>query len=87
MYHLCRMAEGKRLSANSIKSILKPILPRKKDIKPQDIYCIRKKVMNLLPVLCLNPSYDNFKEAANDQDFLGGINDEIDIDDDTANEK
>jgi hypothetical protein len=42
--------------------------------------------MNLLPVLHLNPSYDNFKEANNDQDFLGGIDDEINIDDDTANE-
>ncbi len=86
MYHLCRMAEGKRLNANSIKSILKPIWPRKKDIKPQDVYYIKKKVMNLLPVLRLNPSYQNFKEVANDKDFLGGIDDEIDIDDDTANE-
>jgi hypothetical protein len=34
MYCLCRMAEGKRLSANSIKSILKPIWHRKKDIRP-----------------------------------------------------
>jgi hypothetical protein len=42
--------------------------------------------MNLLPVLRFNPSYENFKEAANDKDFLGGIDDEIDIEDDTANE-
>ncbi len=42
--------------------------------------------MNLLPVLRLNPSYDNVKEAANYHDFLGGIDDEINIDDGTANE-
>jgi hypothetical protein len=38
MDQLCRMAEGKRLSSNSIKSILKPIWPRKKDIRPQDVH-------------------------------------------------
>ena len=43
-------------------------------------------VMNLLPVLRLYPSNENFKEAVNDKDFLGDIDDEIDIDDDTANE-
>ncbi len=42
--------------------------------------------MNLLLVLHLNSSYENFKEFANDQDFLGAINDVIDTDDDTANE-
>jgi hypothetical protein len=80
------MAEGKGLSSNSIKSILKPIWPRKKGIRPQDVNYIRKKVNNPVPVLCLNPSYENFKVASNDSDFLGGIDDEIDIDDDTANE-
>ncbi len=86
MYQLCRMVEGKRLSSNSIKSILKPIWPRKKDIRPQDVHYIWKKVNNLVPVLHLNPSYENFKVASNDSDFLGGIDDEIEIDDDTANE-
>ncbi len=85
MYQLCRMAKGKRLSSNSIKSILGPIWPRKKDIRPQDVHYIRKKVNNLVPVLRLNPSYENFKVASNDSDFLGGIDDEIEIDDDTAN--
>ena len=72
MYQLCRMSEGKQLSSNSIKSILKPIWSRKKDTRPQDVHCIRKKVINLLPVLCLNPSYENFKDASNDMtlDFL-----------------
>ncbi len=39
-----------------------------------------------MPVLCLNPSYENFKVASNDSDFLGGIDDEIEIDNDTPNE-
>ena len=85
MYCLCRIAEGKRLSANSIKSILKPICPRKKDIIPQDVFYLRKKEMNLLPVLRLNPSHVSFKQAANVSVFLGGIDDEFDIDNDTAN--
>ena len=85
MYCLCRMTKGKRLSVNSIKSILKPIWPRKKDIRPQDVFYIRKKEMNLLPVLRLNPSHISFKEAANVSVFLGGIDDEIDIDNDTVN--
>jgi hypothetical protein len=38
-----------------------------------------------LPVLRFNPSYDLSKEAANVSAFLGGIDDEIDIDNDTAN--
>jgi hypothetical protein len=38
-----------------------------------------------LPVLRFNPSYDLSKEAANISAFLGGIDDEIDIDNDTAN--
>ncbi len=37
-------------------------------------------------VLHLDPSYDNLKDASNNYDFLGGIDDEIDIDDDTGNE-
>ena len=37
-------------------------------------------------VLHLDPSYDNLKDASNNSDFLGGIDDEIDIDDDTGNE-
>ncbi len=41
--------------------------------------------MNLLPLLRQNPSYDSLKEAANVSAFLGGIGDEIDIDNDTAN--
>ncbi len=49
-------------------------------------YGKRKKVINPLPVLCLNPSYGNIKDVSNDSDFLGGFNDETDIDDDTANE-
>jgi hypothetical protein len=39
-----------------------------------------------VPVLCLNPSYENFKVASNDSDFLGSIEDEIEIEDDTGNE-
>ena len=46
-----------------------------------------KNVINLLPVLRLNPSNENFKDASNDDSgFLGGIEDEIEIDNDTANE-
>ena len=87
MYHLCRMSEGKQLSSNSIKSILKPIWLRKKDIRPQDVHYTRKKVINLLPLLRLNLSYENFKDASNDDSgFLGGIEDEIEIDNETANE-
>ncbi len=78
------MAEGKRLSANSIKSILKPIWRRKKDIRPQDVFYIRKKDMNPLPVLRFNPSHDSLKEAENISAFLGGRDDEIDIDNDTT---
>jgi hypothetical protein len=35
--------------------------------------------MNLLPVLCLNLSYENFKEAAKDQDYHCGMDDEIEL--------
>ena len=40
--------------------------------------------MNLLPLLRQNPSYDSLKEAANVSAFLGGRDDEIDIDNDTT---
>jgi hypothetical protein len=36
-------------------------------------------------VLRFNPSYNLSKEAANVSAFLGGMDDEIDIDNDTAN--
>ncbi len=40
--------------------------------------------MNPLPVLRFNPSHDSFKEAANISAFLGGRDDEIDIDNNTT---
>ena len=46
---------------------------------------LAKKERHQTSVCNLNPSNENFKDASNDSDFLGGIN-EIDIDDDMANE-
>ena len=86
MSTLCNMADNVRLSARTIKSIIRPIWPRKKDITPDDVFYIRYKVMKMPPTLQDNPDYDEFKEQVYDYILLNHIDDEVDLDGNMAHE-
>ena len=86
MFTLCNMGDNGRLTAASIKRIIQPIWPKKKDISATDVFYIRLKVNTFLPNLREKPDYDDFKERFNDSVLLNGIDDEVDLDDDMAHE-
>ena len=69
------MADNGRLTAASIKRIIRPIWPKKKDISATDVFYIRLKVKKLLPTLRDKPDYDDFNEQVNDSVLLNGIDD------------
>ena len=80
------MAETGRLTSSTIKRVIRPVWPKKKDITPENVFYIKVKVMKMLPALRANPEYDSFKEVVNDSVLLDGIDDELDLDDDMAHE-
>ena len=86
LFTLCNMAEQRRLTNSTIKSVMSSIWPRKKAISRQDIFYIRTKVKEMTPILRANPEYESFKEHANDSALLDGLDDELDIGDDLASE-
>ena len=84
MFTLCSMMENGKLSSSSVKRVIRPIWPKKKKIKAQDVFNIKKKVLKMLPTLRANPDYEQFCAVVNDSMLLDGIDNDGDIDDDQA---
>ena len=80
------MAKTKRLANSIIKIVIRPIWPRKKDIKFRNVFYICEKVRQMLPLLDYNAGYNSFSEIFNNRILLDGIDDQIELDDDLANE-
>ena len=74
------MAKKRILINISIKSLICPIWPRNKDITFRNVLYIREKVRQMLPLLDDNADYTSFSENFNDNIFLYGIDDEIELD-------
>ena len=83
---LCMMAKTKRLANSIIKIVIRPIWPRKKDIKFRNVFYICEKVRQMLPLLDYNAGYNSFSEIFNNRILLDGIDDQIELDDDLAKE-
>ena len=79
LFTLCNILKhNKRLKATTIKSVLKPIWPKNKNITKSDVFNMRVRVKRLLPVLERNPLFENFQDEVNATSMLRGIdNDNI----------
>ena len=79
------MAKTKRLTTSSIKIVIHPIWPRKKDTTFRNVLYIREKVRQMFPLLHENAEYTSFWEIVNDCILLYGIDNDIELYDDLAN--
>ena len=79
------MAKTKRLTTSSIKIVIHPIWPRKKDKTFRNVLYIREKVRQMFPLLHENAEYTSFWEIVNDCILIYGIDNDIELYDDLAN--
>ena len=86
LFTLCNHLEHNgKLESAYIKSVLRPILPKAKNVTKHDVFNTRVKVMRLLPTFRkTNGEYEAFKEVANANDLLGGIDNVTALNDDEA---
>ena len=88
LFTLANMQEHNgHLPTNTIKNIIRPVWPCKKEISKNDVFTIRLKVLRLLPVLkAAGGIFHEFQQMANDSDLLSGIDNSTSINDDEAYE-
>ncbi len=88
IYAMCHHIEsGNNLTSSVIKNFLRPHWPSKKIIKSSDVFNIKVKIRRLLPKYrnC-NKDYNLFKKNIVSADFLHGIDNHCDVNDDEAYE-
>jgi hypothetical protein len=55
---LCRQAKTKRLAVSQIKGALHNPMPKNTNVTKQQVFSLRVKVMQLLPIIEQNPEYE-----------------------------
>jgi hypothetical protein len=86
LFTLCNYYEmSGNLTSSLIKQVIRPSWPSGKNITRYDVYNVRLRVRRMLPVFRqTNGHYSDFKNIANPNDLLLGIDDVPTIDDDEA---
>ena len=86
LYTLCNFLE-KNGSINSdlILQVIEPVWPKSKNVTKHDCWNMRIRVNRLMPIYkATDGNYDKFKEVANANDLLDGIDNAPTLDDDEA---
>ena len=88
LFTLCNHAKhvGK-VASSLIKSIMKPVWPKKKEISIHITFNIPVKVTRFMPILHrTNGDYKDFKVVVNANDILNGIDNDVTLYDEKAYE-
>ena len=87
LYNLCHTYEtAGKISREAILTQLRVAWPKHKPITKQDVFYTRVKCLRLLPLIRETKDFEEFSKKAQESKLLGGIDDEIDVNDDEAYE-
>ena len=74
MFTLCNiLLHFGSLPTGTIKNVLTPVWPIKKNVTKHDVFNIRVKVCKLIPILKTTEGFQEFQELANANELLSGI--------------
>ena len=75
-----------KLTTQQIRTVLKPVWPKKKEITKSNVLYTKVKVKRLLPIYRSTQNYEEFTKCCKESVLLEGIDNVVDINDDEANE-